>query len=152
MQVDLNGDRSMEVIIATLDGRLKVCRGNSSTLSCALLVTCTTPQVLKPQQAGRAGEGFAAAAVVADVSLRPPGPGLPATGALHVHVVVLGKLGTQSVHQARCSAGHRAVAMAAGSLDPLPANPVKTPPKQAGALTSLRTCRLCTHRQTGSSG
>lgn len=38
-----------------------------------------TVQVLKPQQAGRAGDGFAAAAVLADVPLLPPGPGLPPT-------------------------------------------------------------------------
>lgn len=40
-------------------------------------------QVLSPQHAGRRGEGFAKAPVLAEVSLLPMGPDQVATGAQH---------------------------------------------------------------------
>ena len=46
------------------------------TISC-----CTGGQVLSPQHAGRKGEGFGKAPVIAEVSLLPPGPNQAVTGA-----------------------------------------------------------------------
>jgi len=51
-QADLNGDGKMEVLVATHDCRLKL---------------------IMPRPAGHAGEGFAAAGHLAEVSLQPDG-------------------------------------------------------------------------------
>jgi hypothetical protein len=100
---------------------------------CLLLVA----QVLGPRRPGHAGEGFAKAALLAEVSLRPEGPN-------------------------EAPAGHRAVALGAGYLDPKREELVRALRKQvcataprakspeavnpclgARALPSLENCSNC---------
>ncbi|GMH45150.1 hypothetical protein BSKO_13107 [Bryopsis sp. KO-2023] len=80
--IDMNGDGDLEVIVATPDFKV---------------------QVLKPRAAGKEGDGFAMAHVMAEVSLLP--------GDMHL------------------TAGRHPVALAAGFLDPPPIELVRRPRK-----------------------
>ncbi|BDA41145.1 hypothetical protein COCOBI_01-8000 [Coccomyxa sp. Obi] len=94
---DLNGDGRMEVITATHDAKL---------------------QVLGPRRPGHAGEGFAKAALLAEVSLAPDGP-------------------NEVLSQ------HRAVALTAGYLDPKHTELVRALRKQVVVVVTANWDVLC---------